>query len=477
MDRKAAVSLRFVIVGAGIAGLAAAYRLRIVGHEVCILEKRNEPAPGENAVTVPPNMSRILYHWGLKPKLEKLVLTRTALTWKQCTTGETAIEYLYSDAIVKDLGADMLFMKHGDLYQVLYDLAVEAGVNIRLGAEVINIKPWAPSVVLFDGEVVTADIVVGADGLRSVVRTCVAEAQMNDNQKEIPSPLVTAAAIIDKDAMDGDDQLRALLNTPKATIWRGERHTIIGCPLPGYKGYSLKMALPPGPYEVGEEYDQVYDSAKFHLDSSSCEPMVQKLLQRMKKFYPVIWKVRSPLVSLIHDSKKVVLIGEAAHTIVPNMMQNSAVGIEDAAVLANLASRIQGANGVECLLSAYHEIRYSRAFAVVYSEVACIHMMCMMSSETEHPYSKQLQEDQKIWVRTPTVVGIPDDTVDPEIIQPCDGHLKIMNHDVDDDVDEWWHTWGRLIGRDMGDRQGKMYEGEEFVSEDEVALCRDKSCF
>ncbi|KZT25113.1 FAD/NAD(P)-binding domain-containing protein [Neolentinus lepideus HHB14362 ss-1] len=432
MDKKSAVSLHFAIVGAGIAGLAAAYRLRTAGHVVCILEKRNGPAPvGE--------------------------------------TGETTIEYLYSDGIIQDLGADMLFMKHSDLYQILYDLAVEAGVDIRFGAEVVNVKPWTPSVVLSDGEVVTADVVVGADGLGSVVRSYVAEAQMNDIQEEIPVPMVTAAAVIDKDAMVGDDELRVLLNTPKMIIWRGERHAVYGCPLPGDKGYSLKMALPPGPYEVGEEYDQGHDVAKFHLDSSSCEPRIQKLLQRMKKFYPVIWKVRSPLVSLIHDSKKVVLIGEAAHSIVPNLTHNTAVGIEDAAVLGNLASRIQD---VGRLLSAYHEIRYSRALAVVYSEVANMQIMCMMNDETGHPYSKQFQEDQEIWVRTPTVVGIPDVTIDPELIRRWDNHIKTFSHDVNDDVDEWWHTWGKLTRRDMGDRQRETHEGEDMVSEGPVALLR-----
>ncbi|TFK52021.1 FAD/NAD(P)-binding domain-containing protein [Heliocybe sulcata] len=451
-DRKAGISLSFVIVGAGIAGLAAAYRLRVAGHEVCILEKRNGPATGETAITLPPNMSRILYRWGLESKLQELALHRTAMTFKSCETGETTIEYLYSEGIIQDLGAATLMMKHKDLHSILYALAVEIGVDIRFSAEVSSIDPWAPSVTLSSSEVVTADVVVGADGIKSVVRPYVSGGQNEADTDDIPVPL---------DAMTGDGELRLLLETPTATIWRGKGHTIYGCPLSGDRGYSLKMAFPPGGYEVGEDYDQTYEAAKLHLDTSSCEPRVQKLLRRMERFYPVIWKVRPALASLLHDSKKVVLIGEAAHTVVPNLVHNAALGIEDAAVLAELASRIRRQDEVERLLSAYDEIRYSRGLALVYSEVANMRMMCMISEESDHPYSKQFSEDQDIWVRSPTVVGIPDDTIDPEIMLRWDRHLKTLNHDVYDDVDEWWHVWGRYMRGDLEeDAHGSVATGK-----------------
>jgi salicylate hydroxylase len=96
-NRRAEVCLRFIIVGAGLAGLGVAYNLRKAGHSVQILEKDDGVGKvslgssrrrflrallthsiylrirkGIGGVRVPPNMSQLLVRWGLGPKLKKL---------------------------------------------------------------------------------------------------------------------------------------------------------------------------------------------------------------------------------------------------------------------------------------------------------------------------------------------------------------------------------------------------------------------
>ncbi|EPQ56649.1 FAD/NAD P-binding domain-containing protein [Gloeophyllum trabeum ATCC 11539] len=457
-DTKAALPLRFAVVGAGIAGLAVAYRLRKSGYKVCVLEKREGPAGGENCVCSPPNMTRILYRWGLRPQLEEVALKRNGITFRQRDTGQPFADFVYYDWIVKDLGADFLFMRHGDLYRILYALAVEAGVEIRFGAEVVEVDPWAPAVTTSTGEVLQADVVLGADGLGSVVRKCVAKGQTCSEQEEEIGPVAIGAY-----TMSEDDELRDLLTTPVANLWMGKTYALWGCPLPGYGGYSLKIATPPDGHNISEEYDQPRSSEEFRLDLSLFEPRLQKLLRRTQTWYPSMWKIRQPLISLVHESKKVALLGEAAHTIPPNMTQNTALAIEDAAALSSLFSRIREHNEIGRFVSAYHEVRYRPAYDVVHSEVGNMGLISGM----EHPYGEQpAQTDAAL--RSPTVVGIKDVIPSAEFAYGWDGMIKLFNHDAEDDAEEWWHTWGSLMNMHAEDSAGKVRDAGTADSDDKA---------
>jgi len=64
--------------------------------------------------------------------------------------------------------------QYNDLYSMLYDLAVSAGVTIIFNTEIISVSvdqvKQAPSAVLADGTILNADLIVGADGSQSVAR-------------------------------------------------------------------------------------------------------------------------------------------------------------------------------------------------------------------------------------------------------------------------------------------------------------------
>lgn len=68
-SRKAPLPIDFIIVGAGIAGLATAFALAQSGHRVRIFEKRSGINQRAVGVRVPPNLCKILYEWGLQEEL------------------------------------------------------------------------------------------------------------------------------------------------------------------------------------------------------------------------------------------------------------------------------------------------------------------------------------------------------------------------------------------------------------------------
>lgn len=56
---------------------------------------------------------------------------------------------------------------------VMYERAIELGVNIRLGCKIESINQFAPSLKLDGGEVVKADLIIGADGMDDRPSSCV----------------------------------------------------------------------------------------------------------------------------------------------------------------------------------------------------------------------------------------------------------------------------------------------------------------
>lgn len=69
------------------------------------------------------------------------------------------------------------FVKYADLYNMLYDLAICAGASITFNTEIMSVyvdeEKEMPMVMLADGTLLTADLVLGADGSRSVAREAV----------------------------------------------------------------------------------------------------------------------------------------------------------------------------------------------------------------------------------------------------------------------------------------------------------------
>jgi salicylate hydroxylase len=72
------------------------------------------------------------------------------------------------------------------VHRIIYDLAVSAGAKIDFGTTVTAVSPGKPkpSVTLDNGEIITAHVVIGADGPRSLVRKVVVESEEEDLHPE-----------------------------------------------------------------------------------------------------------------------------------------------------------------------------------------------------------------------------------------------------------------------------------------------------
>jgi salicylate hydroxylase/6-hydroxynicotinate 3-monooxygenase len=162
--------LSIAIVGAGIGGLAAAATLRRVGHDVRVYEQAHAFARIGAGIQQSPNSIKVLRALGLEPQLRKLAFRPDSSLNRQWDTGEVTWERMLGDTVEQKYGAPYFYMHRGDLHAALADLVPDDIVHRN--RKLVGLEETADGVTLAfaDGSSANAGIVIGADGVHSVVR-------------------------------------------------------------------------------------------------------------------------------------------------------------------------------------------------------------------------------------------------------------------------------------------------------------------
>lgn len=227
-SRKALLTLDIIVVGCGIAGLAAGYCLSEAGHRVTIIE--SSPVIGEigAGMQLSPNTTRLLHKWGLGKRLDEIAVRPEGVAYRRYNTGERVGFTKWGKALEKDYGAPYYHIHRADLHKLLYDL-VSPHVTIMLGSTVIGCNPDAasPSVTLASGETMMANLIVGADGMKSQIQEVVLG---KPNTVELTGDAVHRMTI-PTSLMMQDPELREFVEHPQMTAWIGPLRCLVGYPI------------------------------------------------------------------------------------------------------------------------------------------------------------------------------------------------------------------------------------------------------
>ncbi|TMR92309.1 FAD-dependent monooxygenase [Nonomuraea basaltis] len=164
--------MRAIIIGAGIAGLAAALRLSQIGWDSLIIERASHRRSGGYGVTFGGIGYDAAERMGILPDLRKRAFVTEELVYHK-PNGERRFS-LTRESIAATMGPRSMNILRGDIETVLYD-KVRDQAEIRFGTTItaVDQDAHAVHVTLSDGSVEHADLLIGADGLHSATRALV----------------------------------------------------------------------------------------------------------------------------------------------------------------------------------------------------------------------------------------------------------------------------------------------------------------
>ncbi|KAJ6506253.1 hypothetical protein C8R47DRAFT_1101678 [Mycena vitilis] len=228
-------------------------------------------------------------------------------------------------------------------------------MKLRLNSKVVSVNSNAAYVTLANGETICGDLVIGADGIKSVVRDTVIG---GPSEPPIHTGDSAYRAVIPTAEMLADPDLKGIVESSEMISWMGPAKHIIGYCIRGKTEYNLVLVHPDSSHR--ESYSTEGCVTQMRADFEGWEPRVQKLLKLVQKTHILPLVYREPLDKWVHPWGKVVLLGDACHATLPSRAQGAAMAVEDAAVLGILLGQIAHRGQLGSLLCAYQEIRHTR---------------------------------------------------------------------------------------------------------------------
>jgi len=306
-----------VIVGGGIGGLACAVALRRAGLAVQVVERTKRLREVGAGLQLTPNATRILRDFGLLPRLEAVAVAPNALDVRDGRSGATITRAEYAAATAR-YGAPFLVVHRADLQDLLAEAAREAGAAIALGADLTAVEPAFGSVravVNQGGDLIAhgADILVGADGVRSAVRAHFGAV----------TPVFARRVAY-----------RATVNVPddypnEVRLYLGRDAHLVAYPVKG--GASLNLVAIVKETTPVARWNAPGESAAVHQAFAGWNAEVRRLLASAPHF--LCWGLYDIDPLPRWSSGRVTLLGDAAHAMLPFLAQGAAQAIEDAAAL------------------------------------------------------------------------------------------------------------------------------------------------
>jgi salicylate hydroxylase len=315
-----ASTCRIAIVGGGLAGLAAANALKTFGMTAEVFE--TAPALGEigAAVNTSPQAVKALQAIGVGDKVAAVGTTSPGIYTRNMQTGEF-LEFNDRLKAAARFGAPYYTFHRADLLDALAS-GLDRGA-IHLGHRLTGIEERSDSAVLAfaNGAKVETEFVIGADGVRSVIR----QALYGDDNPTYTGQMVW------RSLLNGSDVPEEVLEPTGRIQWVGP-----GCHLLAYyiRGEKLVNIVTQEDTDkwVEEGWSTRGDPNEMRLSFPNPEPRLKKLLSLVTECSK--WGLFTRPLTQNWGRGRIQLIGDAAHAMLPNAGQGACQAFEDAYILA-----------------------------------------------------------------------------------------------------------------------------------------------
>jgi 2-polyprenyl-6-methoxyphenol hydroxylase-like FAD-dependent oxidoreductase len=338
---------KLLIVGGGIGGLGAALAAGRRGFDVTVLERAPEFVEIGAGLQLAPNATRVLKGLGVLDSVLDVGVLPDRIVLASAISGDelTSLDLRHFDELY---GGPYVVIHRSDLLSILYRACMsEPNIELRPGQAVVEVTPMGSAgggvhVRCADGTEHVADALVGADGLRSTVRTLV------DESEPIFSGYVAYRGALPL------DQVAAPTTTNDVVAFIGPGIHFVQYPLRRHTLYNQVA---------------VFRSQRW-LDGRDDWGTPEELDER---FVPACDHVRTALSSIQRNARwpmydrepldnwragRSVLLGDAAHPMLQYLAQGACQALQDGSALAqSLATARETGSEVEWALETYQQQR------------------------------------------------------------------------------------------------------------------------
>lgn len=245
-------------------------------------------------------------------------------------------------------GAPYLTVHRADLHRGLLDLVAPEVIRINRRASGLTTQDDRVELRFDDGTVTRSELVVGADGVRSVVRAAVVEDRPRFSGQSVYRMLVPA------------ERVPELAWEPTVRLWLGPDRHCVSYPVSAGRLVNVVATAPDPDWRV-ESWSAPGRVADALAGYQGWHRQVRRLLAAADA--TTRWAVHDRDTVVHRGGPRVALIGDAAHPMLPFAAQGANQAIEDAVVLAACLDESDGAD-VPGSLRRYERLRSARTTQV-----------------------------------------------------------------------------------------------------------------
>ena len=319
------------IVGGGIGGLTLALACRHAGFKDIYVYEQASHIEGLGAgIQLSPNASRVLIALGLKNALTRVASYPQAVHLRAWQSGYLVAQRPLGQFSEDRYGFPYYHLHRADLHQVLLDAALANQVTIATGKTCLSLDTYQGKerINFADGSDAAHDVVIGCDGIHSVVRKTLFGAD---------EPRFTGH--VAWRGMVKADRLPKGLISSAVTAWMGPKKHFVH-----YYVSRGELVNFVGVVEAAEEaqkdswseesWRRSGDKAEIVEDFRDWHPSIATLINAADQCFKWALYDRDPLANW--SAGRVTLLGDACHPMLPYMAQGAAMAIEDAWVLSRM---------------------------------------------------------------------------------------------------------------------------------------------
>ncbi len=366
--------MKIAIVGGGIGGLTAALALSQNAHDITVLERSAGIREIGAGVQISPNAGRLLHSLGLGAAYSEISVNPHRVVLRRWEDDSIIRATDLDESFLSQHQVPLANVARNELVEILGSaVAARTNVTMKFSTHVVKVEPGDSSseVIFADGSSQSFGIVIGADGIHSVVRPCVGG--------------------IDKPRFSGSAAYRALV--PRSAV----------------EDLPIDVTNRMGPdrhvvsYFIGRNRSHlnlvcISPEDSWETESWTEQGTMEDLLSRFEgwspEFLSLLGRVEEPIFRwALYDREPLeqwgigttTLLGDACHPMLPFMAQGSCQAIEDAVVLARCLSDANTSDAASALRR-YEDARQGRTAQVQTSS--------LMNRDLFHMLDGQEQKDR-----------------------------------------------------------------------------------